>query len=120
MNWEDMSEREQVDFFAVHVMGWESKRCLPYGTVWSKNDNVEEIWTTWNPLKFIDHTWHVEEKLQQMDEGTQLIYVANIIRVLGHPEVNGTGLLKMIHASPQDRCKAIYVTLYKPLEEDVQ
>ena len=116
--WDSMTPIQQNNWLAEHVMGWEKrpvKPDFPDDIVWvNKEGDIMYCDCDWQPTSDISAAFEVQEKIKEMDGHIQVGFVSRLYEILDIPfnKLLTTGnALKLIHATPEQRCKAAYLAI---------
>jgi hypothetical protein len=113
--WNAMTPRKQDAWIEINLFGRSESKMWP--------GCVKEGAKAFPPRPFtsdISAAMEAEEKIMQMDDETKIEYMESLWKVLNIPtgnEGNWDSILRMVHASAADRCKAMYLTLNQRREE---
>lgn len=94
-----MDEQQLAEATAVHVMGWHQN-----GFYWTREKGIVMLTEMWDPAKDMATAWDVEEKIEELCKTTDHLIIQRYMAELWL--VVGSEGFKMVHATPEQRCKA--------------
>lgn len=106
-----MDNKELDKWLAENVMGWKLNIMqTPYYKYWLQGITYRFYIDYWAPTEKIEQAFMCEDKL---DPDQQIKYEDELRRVIRGNRSEEVYLFELIHASAEQRCKAIYNTLSK-------
>lgn len=107
---------------AVDVMGWkvdpeESKRCNVAVVEWVEDG--QQVWRWFKPSTDISAAMEAEKVSLENGHPRLCRYIRNLSDVVGMEMDSLVGISRMVHATPEQRCKAALIALMEGQAHDL-
>jgi hypothetical protein len=109
MTWEAMSERERDAWIAMHVMGYRIYSDFPVNAVHTFSPTSTSF-KVFRPMVHIPAAMEAEEKIMKKHAEEYATALTVVLEIDGW-NITTSAILKLVHASAQDRCRAMFLTL---------